>query len=457
MRMTISPRDMQALEQQWMRDAGVPSALLMEHAAMAVCDALSRLCTPGGTVLFLCGPGNNGGDGFAAARIWQSRGGRSRILQLSERTSGDAEMNLRLALGLGIPSSVISDELTRLPACDAVCDALFGTGLCREVTGEAAWLIRLVNESGLPVCAVDIPSGLNGMTGRPMGCAIHAAETVTFHRLKTGLTLGESADYTGRITIAPILIPETYGEADGLRVLLPQELPALLPCRRPSCHKGANGRVVILAGSPGMAGAAALCAGAAIRAGAGLTRILCRSSILSILQVLVPGATCTPLPERDGVLTDEAAGIAAAALTTADAAAVGPGLGQAEDLLPLLNTFRQAACPVVWDADALNMLASHRSLLPLKASDIITPHPGEAQRLLGDMSCFYETDTMHGLLELANCRVLLKGARTLMSDGSRFAVNITGTPAMAKGGSGDVLTGLLTGLMGQHLIQDPLT
>ena len=456
MLLSIRPEEMQKLERDWMRGSGVPSALLMEHAAMAVCDALAELVPAGARVLFLCGPGSNGGDGYAAARIWKRRGGRSVILSIAAQPSGDAGMNARLAALAGIPTLSSGQAGDALREADAVCDALFGTGLSRDVTGEVADLIAQVNESGLPVCAVDIPSGLDGTDGQVRGIAVQAAVTVTFHRPKQGLLIGQSADFTGRIVTAPILIPEGWSNIPGLRVLLPGDLTSLLKPRRPSCHKGSNGRAVILAGSLGMAGAAALCASACIRGGAGLTTILARASIVPILQTLVPGATCTALPERDGCLTEEAAGLAERALASADAAAIGPGLGQGEDLLPLLTVFRRAKCPVVWDADALNLLSGHRELLPLPEKDAVTPHPGEASRLLGQPAAT-GPHTLRQLRAVTGCRVLLKGARTLMSAGAEEAVNITGTPAMAKGGSGDVLTGLLTAVMAQRLTDDPLT
>lgn len=234
----------------------------------------------------------------------------------------------------------------------------------------------------------------------------------------------------------------------------------MLPPRPATAHKGSCGRTVILAGSPGMAGAAALCARAAIRAGSGLTTLLCRESILPILQVLVPAATCIPLPEQEGRLLPEAAKLCRKALRSAQAAAVGPGLGTDDSLLPLLRAFREAECPVVWDADALNLLSSWSTLLPLKPEDMATPHPGEAARLL-DVSTAEITEqplkSLQRLRKRLGCTVLLKGARTLMTDGTRTAANIHGSPAMAKGGSGDVLTGLTAGLAAQRMIPDSLT
>lgn len=450
MDITITPAQMKALEAQYMQEFSVPGALLMEHAAQAVCRTLQHRI-PGGRALFLCGPGNNGGDGYAAARLWAQSGGQAVVWEITTAASGDAAMNRTLALQAGIPLLPAADKL---PDCAAVVDALFGTGLSRPVEGAAAALIGLVNASGLPVVAVDIPSGLHGETGRVLGAAIRADETVTFHRMKPGLLLRDGPRHAGRITVAPILIPAAYGTQEGLHCLTPNDIPALLPPRPTDAHKGHFGRVVILAGSVGMAGAAAFCASAAVKTGAGLTAVLCRPAVLPIVQTLAPGATCIPLPERGSRLTREAAAVAAEALARADAACIGCGLGQTDDLLPLLETFRRAACPVVWDADALNLLASHSTLLPLPESAVLTPHPGEAARLLGCGIADAADDplaALHGLHERCGGVVLLKGARTLMTDGSLDAINRFGSPAMAKGGSGDILAGMLAALLARRL------
>lgn len=453
MEYTLTPDEMKSLEGRYMAETAVPGALLMEHAAQGVVQALHRHAPQGGCVLFLCGPGNNGGDGYAAARLWHCAGGRSIIGEMSSTPSGDALLHRRLALHCSMEAFPLEKALQQLPHCTAVCDALFGTGLCRPIEGAAAEAIALVNDSGLPVVAVDIPSGLNGLTGHPVGTAVmRATETVTFHRLKQGLVLGNSTDYTGAITVHPILIPSDYGDLPGLQCMTPDDLPQLLPHRSPSAHKGSFGKAVLLVGSPGMAGAAALCAKACIRAGAGLTYVLCRASILPMVQVLVPGAVCVALPEACGRLAADAVAVAAPLLSSATCAAVGCGLGQEEALLPLLSLFREASCPVIWDADALNLLSRHPSLLPLAPHHIITPHPGEAGRLLATDAASVEQDrlsALHALHQRCGCAVLLKGARTLMTDGRSCAVNRFSTPALAKGGSGDVLTGLLCALLAQ--------
>ena len=459
MKFTITPADMKALESRFMEENAVPGALLMEHAAMGVCDAIARY-TDKGTVVFLCGPGNNGGDGYAAARLWAERGGKAHIVEVTADVHGDARLNRNLAKMLQIPFQNAT-EFEELPLCDVIVDALFGTGLSRAVDGYAGSLIHWANDRndfGTPIIAVDIPSGIDGTTGELLGEeAIRATETVTFHRIKQGLLLGDAPDYVGKITVQPIIIPEGHDpdlEYDGMEILDPADLDDALFRRPQICHKGDFGRVVLFCGSRGMAGATALCANAAMRAGAGLTTILCRESLLPILQTLAPGAMCAVLPEKDGLLLPEAAGIAQEALARADAACIGCGLGQSSDAMPILRLFAKAECPVVWDADALNLLAKTDGILPLKESDVITPHPGEAARLLDCTTSEVTADMLAALdrlHDLCGCTVLLKAARTLITDGMDTYCNLHTSPALAKGGSGDVLAGIITALLARRL------
>ena len=459
MKFTITPSEMKALETRFMAENHVPGALLMEHAAMGICDAIARY-TDKGTAVFLCGPGNNGGDGYAAARLWAARGGKSHIIEITADVHGDALLNRNLAKLADIPIRNEKDYGdTDIP--DVIVDALFGTGFSRPAEGFAATLIHWANDHGhyadVPVIAVDIPSGIDGTSGAVLGWeAVRATETVTFHRIKQGLLLGNAPDYTGRITVQPILIP-TDGDLDGsytgLTILEPSDLASAILPRPQTCHKGDFGRVVLLCGSRGMAGATALCANAAMRTGAGLTTILCRESLLPILQTRAPGAMCAVLPERDGMLLPEAAEIARKALAKADAACIGCGLGQTSDVMPILRLFAKAECPVVWDADALNLLAKTDGILPLKESDVITPHPGEAARLLDCDVDEVTGDTMTALdrlHDLCGCTVLLKGARSLITDGIHTYCNLHTSPALAKGGSGDALTGIITALLARR-------
>ncbi len=468
MKMTITPAEMKALEARFMEENSIPGALLMEHAALGVVDAIARY-TDKGTAVFLCGPGNNGGDGYAAARLWAARGGKAHIIEVTADVHGDALLNRQKALDMGLPCQIASDDFAfDLPRCDAIVDALFGTGLARPITGAAGHIIHCAYDMnldfGTPIIAVDIPSGIDGTTGQALGTAVRATETVTFHRIKQGLLLGDAPDYVGRITVHPIGIPLgddlLKGELDrdypGMTVLAPTDLDSGIFRRPQICHKGDFGRVVLFVGSRGMAGAAALCANAAMRAGAGLTTILCRESLLPILQTLAPGAMCAALPEKGGILQPESAEIARKALVQADAACIGCGLGQTDDVLPILRLFTQAECPVLWDADALNLLAKHRGFLSLKEADIITPHPGEAARLLGCTTADVAADALAALdrlHELCGCTVLLKGARSLITDGEDTYCNLHTSPSLAKGGSGDVLAGIITALLARRYPQ----
>lgn len=449
MRTTITPAQMQRLEQDFMAQTGTPGILLMEMAAQAVVEAVRRHAMRGSTVLFLCGPGNNGGDGYAAARLWRMDGGRSLVWELSGQPKGDAAVNRTLLCLQGVVPTAPEENIPQGAAC--VVDALFGTGLTRPLSGEAERLALLCAERGLPVVSVDIPSGLNGETGEGI-TVFHATETVTFHRIKTGLLLGMGPAYTGQLTVAEIGIPADWGNVPGLRLLTDMDARRLCPPRPPVSHKGTFGRVVIFAGSTGMAGAAALCAQACMRMGAGLTQIACRESLVPILQTLVPCATCIPLPEHAGQLSGEAAERLRQALEGAHAAAVGCGLGQGADVLPLLHVMSGAECPVVWDADALNLLAA-TDAPARKQGDLLTPHPGEAARLLGWDTAGVTAAPLEALQALQarwGGAVLLKGATSLMTDGVHTAANANGSPALAKGGSGDVLTGILVALLAQR-------
>ncbi len=467
---TITPAQMKELETRFMQETGVPGILLMEHAARGVVEALGRHVPKTARVLFLCGPGNNGGDGYAAARLWTMGGGEAAVWEVTDQQTGDAKIMRKLAC-YHWPRILIygADEEFDFSIYDAYVDAVFGTGLSRPIDGQPWAMLHHIYDQitvyaggrDKPVIAVDVPSGLNALTGEiadPL-VVVPATETVTFHRPKLGLLLQDGPKVAGKITVHSIFIDQVLDtdfdedeEYPGMTILEPSDLDDLPRMFHPAvtAHKGDMGRVVLFCGSRGMAGAAALCANAAMRTGAGLTNLLCRESILPILQTLAPAATCTILPEKDGVLLPEAADIARAALEKADAACIGCGLGQTEDLLPLLKVFAEAACPIVWDADALNLLAKQPSLLPLPAKDVVTPHPGEAARLLGCAAPEVTGDPLAALdrlHQLCGCTVLLKGARTLITDGENRFCNLYGTPAMAKGGSGDVLTGILTALL----------
>lgn len=429
----ITPGRMQAMEQEFMRDTGTPGLLLMERAAQAVAERLLAMTDRG--AVFLCGPGNNGGDGYAAARLFAAAGRDAWVWALSdpEKLAGDARENWQRCVAAGIPVRRLDAMPQRAPeGCGAVVDALFGTGLARPLDGLYADAVHWMNACGLSVLAVDMPSG----TSELMVCA---AETVAFHLRKPAHVLYPGRLLLGHVTVADIGIPYDASPEDYL-AMSDADVPALLPARPENAHKGTCGHALVLAGSFGMAGAAGLCANAALRGGAGLVTVACPEAIVPTVQQLAPCATCVThaqLPE---------------AVQGKVAIAVGPGLGRDAAVGALLAALLTQPVPQVWDADALNWLAENPARLGSRI--VITPHPGEAARLLGCATGDVTADPLAAAQALHTrygAVALLKGATTVIVANERRALNLSGTPGMATGGSGDVLTGLIAALLAQGL------
>ena len=459
---TITPSEMKRVESRVMQETSITGEALMQNAAAHVARAVRRRAAGrAGQVVCLCGTGNNGGDGLAAMRMLaqEDPGFCGTCLLLPGTLSADAQRELERLRETADGRVAVrrAGEGFALPEWTACAvDALFGTGLSRPLEGAARMACEALNalaEAGVPVVAVDIPSGLNGETGQVMGAAVRACETVTFHRPKPGLYLGQGPDCAGEITVADIGLtaPEAAAldDADGMRVLERGE--RLLPPRARTAYKGSFGRVVLWAGSRGMAGAAAIAATAALRAGAGLVTVACPDDVVDVVQTLCPCATCAPLPMDDEGTAWEAL---SAALERADALGAGCGLGQgpmaAALMERLLRFLHGRALPCVLDADALNLLARRPAWLADGAAIVLTPHPGEAARLLGVSTAEILADVPGAAARIRRrygAAVVLKGARSVLCAEEGLALNPFGTPAMAKGGSGDALTGVTTALL----------
>ena len=451
---SISPQDMREMERAFLEGTGYPSLLLMEHAAQAVVRALSSLVPEGAKVLFLCGGGNNGGDGCAAARLWIAAGGRAEVwlLRSPAQMRGDAGINARLLHACGANLQVLYGEVPPIPeGCAAVVDALFGTGFVGALAGEALLAAQRVCESALPVIAVDIPSGVDGMTGAVAGEAIRASLTVALHRPKTGQLLFPGRAYGGRLVVAPIGILPDWDGADGAEILEEQDARALLPARAMDAHKGDFGHVLLLAGREGMGGAAALAALGALRAGCGLVTAACSGTVLPVLQSVVPCAMARVVCEGEGLCPQAAEPLLALAQGKA-ALAIGPGLGTDEGVWQALSPLIEGDIPKVVDADALTLLARHGGRVG--RGTVLTPHPGEMARLLGLSTSEVVRSPVECAQKLAattGATVLLKGATTVIATGEELALNLSGSDAMATGGSGDVLTGVIAGLLAQGM------
>ena len=453
--MLLTPEQMRQMEREYMEKAGVASIDLMERAATALTDELIRRFGTDKTIFFACGPGGNGGDGLAAARLYKAAGGRAAIVLAEEPKSADAVENLRRAREAGVrelPARVGEEHP------DVWVDALFGTGLSRPLDGGVMTLVNRINadraRAGSRVVAVDIPSGVSGLSGggpdRELADnCIRADVTVTFQRPKVGHYLDFGLVATGELVVADIGIPEEYLPVRRTAYLyeVPSSFRGYSFPR--NTHKGDRGHVLIVAGSMGMAGAAALCAGAALRSGAGLMTVACPASIVPILQVLEPCAMCAPLPEKDGALSAEAAGPLRELVQGKQSIAIGPGLSRrcAPEVLEAVLEPKQYGSGrpfITVDADALNLLAAHPELQKLLDEQcLLTPHPGEARRLLGREATDLVSDAR--ALAALGARVVLKSASraVCMHPEGPVAISATGCSGMAKGGSGDVLTGVL--------------
>ena len=429
------------------RDHHIPGSTLMSRAARAAFGCLLQAWPQPERIQVLCGTGNNGGDGFLIADMAHKRGIPVTVLQLGDpgKIGGDALLARQQALANGVP--IKSFEETPLLGVGVIVDAMLGTGLGGEVRGEYREAIATVNSSGLPVLAVDIPSGLCADSGRVLGMAVRADLTVTFIGLKRGLFTNAAADHTGAVEFNDLGVPrEVYAavDCDSYRLEL-EDLLERLPARPASAHKGLYGTVLVIGGDRGMAGAAALAAEAALRCGAGLVRVATREEHVAALVARTPEAM--PIGVRSGQDL-------APLLEAADVLVVGPGLGQSPWSEQLLQAAAASGKPMVLDADGLNLLAAGRVIEQRRRDNwVLTPHPGEAARLLGCSNAEVQADRFAAVRSLQQTYggvAVLKGNGSLVTDGSQLLLSDYGNPGMASGGMGDVLSGVIGALLAQR-------
>ena len=464
----VTSQQMRDLDRKAVQERGLPSLALMESAGRAVAEAALRLTQDDSTrpVVVVCGPGNNGGDGLVAARLLHQQGRQVQVFLAASRdqVSGDARANLlRLEeLGLSVAEAASPEAVAR-GCCGAslVIDALLGTGLSGNVREAAARLIAVINECARRVLSVDLPSGLDADTGQPLGAAVKAHETITLGLPKIGLFLHPGVNYAGRVTVADIGLPsDLVSDSPTVGELIdPKWVRLLLPRRPRSAHKGEMGRALIIAGSVGMTGAACLCAQGALRVGAGLVTVACPASVNDILEVKLTEAMTFPLPETfERTLDTRALAPILELADQADALAIGPGLSrQPETAVLVRRLVARVEKPLVIDADALSALADAAVLLEGEhAPAVLTPHPGEMARLMEVTADKVQAHRPHFAEAAANrfrSVILLKGACSLIAEEGRpITVNPTGNPGMASGGVGDVLTGIVVGLIAQGLL-----
>jgi hydroxyethylthiazole kinase-like uncharacterized protein yjeF len=456
----VGSAEMREIDRTAIEVFGIPSLTLMDRAGRAVAEAAQELAGVKGRVVVVCGAGNNGGDGYVAARLLRGAGRDARVLALvpAERLSPDARAVREQAQRAGVPI----DEAGELGGVDAgvgdvVVDAIFGTGLARAPEGAFAGAIARIEAArvaGARVVAVDVPSGLSADTGRPLGPCVRADRTVTFGFQKRGLVLFPGAAFAGEVSVADIGIPPEAARRVpvGCELVSDVEARLLVPPRAPDAHKGDAGRLLVVAGSPGKTGAAHLALLGALRGGTGLVTLAARAEVLPFALAGRPEAMSATLP-GDGPLGRADLQALLALAKEADALAIGPGLFRgretAELLLALLARARK---PAIVDADGLNALAeASGALAELGVPLVLTPHPGEMARLCGVSVAEVQADRIG--LAAAKARawgatVVLKGARTVVADPEGApAVIVTGNAGLASGGTGDVLAGLCGALL----------
>ena len=464
----VTADEMQRMDRATIESFGIPGRVLMENAGRGATafflEAVYR--DHPGAVGIVAGRGNNGGDGFVMARYLHQKGLRATVFLLSEksRIKGDAAANLKLLDTMGVPVVEMADAEafeSRKPLMRhqrTWIDAILGTGLSSDVRGYFGTIIDFINQQDRPVFAVDIASGLNSDTGQVCGVCIQAAATATFGFSKVGLLSYPGRTLTGQLKIIEIGIPPHVATRIGCRqhLITPGALKKKIPQRSAAAHKGHTGHLLILAGSPGKTGAAAMTATAAIRAGAGLVTLGISKSLNPVLETMVTEVMTVGMPETaDGALDESAHKSVASLIKEKRCLAMGPGLGTHGSTGRLVHRLiEESHVPMVVDADGLNLIAAEPSVLSRRRSPIIlTPHPGEMARLSGDSTADIQNDRIghaRSFAERYQVHVVLKGAATVVArpDGTVF-VNATGNPGMAAGGMGDVLTGLIAGLITQ--------
>jgi len=438
----------------------IPSIVLMENAAGAVFEACLKKAEKKTRFLCVCGGGNNGGDGFAVARLLYIKGISVAVLFLGkeEKLKGDALINFNAIKKIGVAICVDAEKTQEmLEKCDVVVDAIFGTGFSNEPREPQASVIRAINESGKYVISVDIASGVDSETGHASAFSVNADETVTFEMAKVGNVLYPGAQNCGKLTVAQISIPPAVSDSIDIKIEAIDDYEAgkLLPARKKRSNKGTYGKLYVFAGSKNMFGAAFLCCKAAYKTGCGLVYSCVVNENLERIQINLPEAVACPVQSVDGKFCPESV-YETDALKNATVIAVGPGIGKGSKVTEFVQRLlSEAQGPCLIDADGLNAIEDREVLKKMKHIPVITPHPGEMSRLTGKSIKEILDDTINTAVDFAkeyNCVVLLKDARTVIaSPDGRVYINMTGNSAMAKGGSGDVLSGIIASLMCQGM------
>ena len=466
----LNTEQMREADRRTIEDIGLPSIVLMENAGRQTVAAMEAAFETLGSsrVAVLCGRGNNGGDGFVVARTLVQRGVEAVVFLLGSvaEVQGDARTNLEVLGRIGVTVIEITNaqewelHFTEVSECDVVVDAILGTGFRGRLTGLFETVVADVNELGVPIVAIDLPTGVSADTAELSGEAIEATMTVTLAAPKIPLVFPPADTHAGDLVIADIGIPAPLlDELDGqyLELLTRERMRGILPARAAESHKGDFGRVLIVAGSFGKSGAAHLAALGALRSGAGLVTVATPRSCLPILASMGAEYMTVPLDETPSGAIDFAS-LDRVLELKADVIALGPGIGQEPGTAAFVHgLLERTGVPLVVDADAINAFSGDPDRLAGRdgVEVVITPHPGEMARLAGGTIEAVQRDRLTQAREFATSHrlhVVLKGHRTIVAGPEgRCFVNLTGNPGMATGGTGDLLTGMIAAWFAQLL------
>lgn len=449
----VTSEIMKQIDKYCIKTLNIPGTVLMENAAIKVIDNIDLQKYKSFSVI--CGKGNNGGDGLAIARhlIVLEKEVDVFLIGTEEGMTDDAKINLNILKSMGKKIFRISnledvnDLRDAIDKNDAAIDAIFGTGLVRNVEGIYDQVISVINENSKYTISVDVPSGFESNTGKVLGNCVRANKTVTFQMYKRGFLSYGTDKLTGEIVVTNIGIPNQVIDKFHNKEFIMDKamIENNLQVRDKYCYKGDYGRVLIMAGSSGFTGAAYIAAQGAVRSGAGLVTLCCSKEIQPVLSTKLVEAMTVPIEDKDKV--DEL-------IQKCNAIAVGPGMGISEETREILcNVIRKAKCPIVIDADGINVLKDNLSILKENQSEIIlTPHFGEMSNIIGKPIDYIRENRMEVAKKFAKENgviVLLKGYNTVISDGNVTIINPTGNSSMASGGMGDCLTGMITAFIGQ--------
>ena len=456
----VTTQTMKEMDRIAMEKYRIPGVVLMEHAAMAVKKHVEAIAEKNKHIVILCGPGNNGGDGFALARLLKQDGYTHVTIFCNvpfEKMSHDEQIFAAVAGAYHIPiyqSEDLKEVKKLLASADIVVDALFGTGLSRNIEGFYDQLILALNTLRKYVISIDIASGIRGDSGAIMGCGIQATKTISLVCYKPGNVMYPGSAYCGEVVVEDIAMPyDIVANSTGNEVMDDTLIAGFLPKRKAHSNKGSYGKALMIGGSMRMHGALAMCAKAALASGIGTLTIALPKSIHAIMAGKMEECMLLPLADEDGYFCVESAEELKTQLSQFDFVCIGNGMGRGKGACALVELVLKSDLPCILDGDALYLVGKHPEWLKRKAPTILTPHPKEmsylSNRLMEDVLNDPMEVVQSFLKEYGNITVVYKNEHTIVCNKAFSYMNLAGNNALAKGGSGDVLCGMLCGLYGQ--------